>query len=480
MRRLTGASAAALLVAGIAAIGTIGPVSTAEPVGAAATLRPSDPVVLTGAQIPVLVDGPRATILGFRWTGSAWVQIPVQVDERAVVNFAKIYRNVSPSFYGSQPGLVSKLVYTSPTTFTGPDPNKLFDADDELAFMARDAGATAPPTTAPPTGTVLGTGVRIHVTDPLDATSDGDVYLFRKAPGSYRRPNAGTNYVRYVFKLLAGNYKKMYNLTGGPNLENSLVTAPNYTWHFGDRWLSDAITVKAGGATGVDILDRHKALFAPGQCIRSEDTFDMPIAGSSEGAFVANINGPVRAIRSWIGANSGPNTQRTQIFYDRRAEIVTDLRVHSIPSIMDFFDYSPAASGMTFRNAANPSGVTIDGVPDALSSAPGEWEQVTGAQGTVSIVSKMTADFTLSASGYYLDDSTPPDTQCTGDAFSYGASGTQITSSLPCTDPGLGCSNSLQTRRVLFFDPPGGTAADAVARHSEVSSPLAATATAWP
>ena len=120
------------------------------------------------------------------------------------------------------------------------------------------------------------------------------------------------------------------------------------------------ITVKAGTATGADIVDRHKALFAPGYCGRSEDTFN-----DAEGAFIANVVGPLRAIRSYIGANSGPYTQRTHVFYDQREDILTDLRVHAIPSVMDFWDYSPAASGMRYTNDRNLSGVIVDGEPRA-------------------------------------------------------------------------------------------------------------------
>ena len=114
---------------------------------------------------------------------------------------------------------------------------------------------------------------------------------------------------------------------------------------------------------GPDILDRNKALFAPGVCGRSEDTFD-----DAEGAFLANINGPVRAIRSYIGANSGPYTERTHIFYAQREDIVTDLRVHPIPGVMSFFDYSNAAIGMQYTNDRNLAGVPIDGVPDTVAA----------------------------------------------------------------------------------------------------------------
>ena len=114
--------------------------ASGTPVSAAALTRPADPVVLTGANLPTLVNTGRARIVGFRWNTSTWQQVPIQIDERAVVNFGKIYNDPNAVFYGSQPASVNQLVYTSAATWTGDDPNVLFDSNDELAFMARDAG----------------------------------------------------------------------------------------------------------------------------------------------------------------------------------------------------------------------------------------------------------------------------------------------------------------------------------------------------
>ncbi len=452
------------------------------PTGAAAAAplaRPADPVVLTGADLPTFDNGPRGPIVGFRWTGSAWAQLPIQIDERAVVNFGKIYNNPNAVFYNSQPGLVNELVYTSGNTWTGNDPNRKFDANDELVFMGRDAGLLSPG--GQPTGTKPGTGVQVKVTDPLVPGSEGYVYLYRKAAGSGLKQGARVKYVGYKWKLLGGGYKKHYQLTNGPNPENTLFTGATYKHHFSDRWASDALEVTAPGASGVDVLDRQKALFNPGFCGRSEDTFDTPIAGSVEGAFVTSKVGPVRVIRSYVGANSGPSTQRTHIFYDRREDIITNLRVHSIPAIMDFFDYSPAASGMTYRNELNPGGVTIDGSPDTLTAGAPVWEQVTGPQGTINQVQQLSTTWTpASVTSYYLDDSTPSDTQCTGDAFAYGSSGSWINSTLPVTDPALGGTDSLTGTRTLYFESPGGTAADAATRADQVLAPLVTAVTAAP
>jgi hypothetical protein len=295
---------------------------------------------------------------------------------------------------------------------------------------------------------------------------DGWIYLFKRS-GSLS-PGAGESYVSYSFQLLSGAYKTTYKLQDGPNPENSTITTPYYVDHFSDRWLNDQLKVKAGDASEVDILDRAKSLLGPGNCGRSEDTFD-----DAEGAFIANKVGPVRAIRSYIGANSGPLTQREHIFYEQREDIRTFLRVHAIPGPWDFFDYSSAASGMTYRNNLNTGGVTIDGNPDTPTDGQLSWESVDGPQGGLSMAHSTVTDIAgFTSTSHYLDDSTPattgPETQCTGDAQAFGESGPWINSNLPNTDPRNTPFNSLASTRTIYFEAPGK--ANGAARASEVGS----------
>ena len=167
--------------------------------------------------------------------------------------------------------------------------------------------------------------MKLTVTDPLD----GDVaylYLFRRS--GTLAPGAGREYVNYTFNAHVGRVQD--DLQAHRRTEPRDLEGHDRLLHAGSSTTAGSTTassIKNGTANGPDILDRHKALFAPGVCGRSEDTFD-----DGEGAFLANINGPVRAIRSYIGANSGPYTERTHIFYAQREDIVTDLRVHPIPA----------------------------------------------------------------------------------------------------------------------------------------------------
>ena len=51
------------------------------------------PVVLTGSQVPRLVGADPGAVVAFRWLNDAWEQVPVQVDERAVVDLGRVYNS---------------------------------------------------------------------------------------------------------------------------------------------------------------------------------------------------------------------------------------------------------------------------------------------------------------------------------------------------------------------------------------------------
>jgi hypothetical protein len=429
-------------------------------------------VVVTGADLPGLQGVAPGNVVAFRWETGAWVPIPVQVDERKLVTYDQVYNGLVPS-------LLLIEAYADAGTYTGADDDPLLDANDEVAWMAHDAGERAPQQAALPTGVVPGSGVELQLTDALDA-GEGRVYLF--ASNGSLDPAAGADYVSYTFDLLAGTYPADYNLASGPNPENSTVVTPLYATHFADRWIRDEVSVFAGGANGVDILDRHKNLFAPGTCGRSEDTFS-----AGEGAFFANIDGPVRGIRSYMGANSGPLTQRLHRFYEGRQDLTTFLRVHAIPGVLDVYDYSREAGGengqssMTYANSLNPTGVPIDGAPDVVTAGVPVWEMVTGLQGTLTIAGFVNTDIVpFTPTSYYNDDSSPTPTQCTGDAFEYGQSGLWVDSAIPNTEPNSPPFNILEATRVIYYDSPNRNASDAAQRADQALTPLSVTVQPFP
>ena len=422
-----------------------------QPLGAAGLDRPHQPLVLHGADLPTLSGAAPDRIVGFRFDGS-WQQIPVQADERFHADFGLIYDRQQPTGF-------TTFAYADPDTFTGPDPDPSFDDDDELCLMLADSGQRA--LGPPPAGTLAGTGLEVRLVDPLDGGT-AFVYLF-ESDGSLD-PSAGLDYVQYSFVLLSGDYRSTYDLRKGPNPEDSSIVSPNFRTHFSDRWIRDATRVFRAGASGVDLLDRHKFLFAPGNCNRSEDTFSL-----GGGAFVCNIDGPVRVIRSYLGANSGPWTERQHIAYASMQEITTFQRVHAIGGSLHAYDYAPGAVGTTYHDNLNPAGVLVDGVPDTVATGTLRWQMITGDQGTVlSVLTHETDILDYAPGSYYEDDSTPPAVQCTGDAFEYAQSGTWVTQTIPNTDPALGNPKHLTLRRTVFYEAPHTTVETARQRNQHV------------
>jgi hypothetical protein len=182
-----------------------------------------------------------------------------------------------------------------------------------------------------------------------------------------------------------------------------------------------------------------------------------------------------------MGANSGPLTQRDHIFYEGRHDITTFLRVHAIPGVMDLYDYSPEATGMSYHNDLNLSGVNVDGAPDAVSLGAIEWDMVTGAQGSLIVAHSVETDISAFAhTSYYSDDATPSVTQCTGDAFEYATSGLWIGQGIPNTDPNVGTYSILRATRVVYYETPGRTVADAGLRFDQATTSFALATTPLP
>lgn len=422
--------------------------------------RPWDPVVVTGAEVSSLAGTPVDRLVAFRITRAddvgTWTQIPVQVDQRHVVPFGidpatNAAAGTPGTVYGNGSGGPTALQYSDPDTWVGADPNPNLDADDEIALMARDAGGQARTVDGEPAGVVAGSGVALEVTDPRADGEHAWIYLFRSTGGL--DPAAGVDYVDYAFELTSGDYRTTYHRADGPNPETSWVETASYRIELTDRWKETSWEIGAGSADGTDIVDAYKNQFAPGYCGRSNATF-----ADAEGAFVANIDGPVRAIRSYVGANSGPLTQRTHRFYAERVEVETVLRVHSIPGVVDYVDYGPGAVGMTYRSNQVPGGVAVDGVDDPVPTAAPRWESVDGPQGRVYTAARIdTAIGGLSLGGFYRDQSDPAEDQCWGDDAYLGASGIAVTGGIPNTDPRTTPFADLRAIRTTQFLPPAAS-----------------------
>ena len=429
------------------------------------TQRPAAPIVLVGGQVPGMSDVAAGDIVGFAWRDDAWVQVPVQVDERVRVDFCKIYASALLGAGKAPCGtakVIDALFYADPKTYTGPDSDPDFDLDDELVFMARDAGDRVAPGSAP-AGVVAQSGVEVEV---ADGGEKAWVYLYERSADGGLVPGAGVDLISYALTFTEDiDYLTEYPFVGKgscgdavcdpPILEDSVISSDHYERHFSARWVTDSLKLMTPGSTGEDLLDLAQARFAPGFCGRHVLTFS-----TSEGAFVANIDGPVRAIRSYLGANSGPLTQRTHLFYDRVEVVQTFLRVHPIPAIMDLVDYASDAAGMTYYNEHNEGGLAIDGEPDpGFDTAAFKWELISGPHG--SIVSTIDPNLSqpLKTVGYHEDDAMTPNDQCSAsntldhpDDQAFGASGMWIVDPIPDTDPRSGGTDHVFISRTSYYE----------------------------
>jgi hypothetical protein len=469
--------------------------------------RNEEPVVLAGSAVPKLLGGAPMHVVGFAWDGETWHQIPVQVDERDLVNPGQIYHrppSVWPVLFGTSTPY-QMLVYTPPPaptagytvapTYTPSDSDPTLDANDEISFLANDTGKQAEGSVAPPAGVDAASREEITAADPLAPSQVGYVYLFHS--DTLTGGGAGTTGVSYTFSLDSGNYLSTYkmgtaslapNNTWGFNPEHSTLVTPYYSEHFGDRWLNDGMAVTAY-ATGAPLLDRTH-FYATAGCTRTEDTFDGAAANPGEGAFILNLSGPVRAIRSYLGANSYLYTANTHFFYPQREDLVTDVRGHAgLPGYGTADDYETGTTGLTYSDPAN-TGVPIDGVQDAVtpityttgSTAPPMWQMVSGAQGAVVTVRSLTTDITgLNVTSVYQDRTVASPPQCTGDAAAYGQNGTNVTSpvnNIPNTDPTLGANPpTFVIQRYRYFRNANLSAADAASLDVRTRTPIRTTVT---
>jgi hypothetical protein len=467
--------------------------------------RPADPVVLDGTSVPKLIGSVPSHIVGFSWDGKAWHQVPVQVDERDLVNPGQIYHRptaIWPTLAGTTTPY-KILVYTPPptltagytaagTTYTPVDSNAAFDANDQVSFLSNDTGQQAGSSVANPAGVVATTREEIKAVDPLASSNVGYTYLFRSA--TLTGGDAGTTGVKYTFSLDSGDYRATYkmgtaslspNNTWSFNPEHSTVVTPSYRQSLGDRWLNNGLAITTGGATGAAMLDRAHYYATGVGCARNEDTFDGGANNPGEGAFVVNISGPVRAIRSYLGANSYLYTVNTDIFYPDRQDTVTELRGHAgLPGYGAADDFATTATGLTYSDPAN-TGVPIDGTADTVtpiayntgSAAPVAWQLVAGAQGSLVTTRTLDTDITgLQVTTVYQDKNPASPAQCTGDAAAFGQNGENVTSpvsNVPVTDPTLSATPAnFVVHRFRSFEGPNLSVSSAAQIDKQARTPL--------
>jgi hypothetical protein len=380
----------------------------------------------SGAQDAAIAGTPTNRFLGYRWDPARgrFVQIPFQVDEvftRYLDNSASgfaaysgedqhatyAYDREGYRFTANDP---SDPCHAVPATDPGSshpqpggpattaDPVPGLDNNDELAFMASDAGPQAPTDAKLPYG-VAGAH-EVSILDPQTGQRTF-AYVMKAGPdGPAPAFNAGNGYVHYardgnanVFHFSQSNNEAYGRAPEGPYCDASghlarnpdgtpkigqrrpgdgaTVTTPRYRFRYDGRWLMTAIQIAAGddGRYGPDLIDRWKArAFAqdPGShtpCCGFEDE-DVNWGGSSQ--LLGEKVGPVRAIRETWGADSGTNVIRRETFYRDEVRQKTWLRVHVIPPLDGIYSQWDFNAGRVSRyyNDRTPNGVPIDGRND--------------------------------------------------------------------------------------------------------------------
>ncbi|OZC03473.1 hypothetical protein BSZ36_11060 [Rubricoccus marinus] len=431
------------------------------------------PVVLTGADAPALLGAAPASVRAFAMRDGVLTPIPVQVDERFVYDLAVVYAGLAPedcprrNWCEDLAGHVVELGYADPDTHVGLDPDVTLDADDEIALMLADFG--------PPVDVIASGAVEVAVTAAtFPALASGETryaYLFA-APEAWMG-DAPEPHVAYAPAFARGEYLATYDRAGehpprfmsslygypsrqrpASNPETTTLTTAHYAVGFSDRWIMDELRIDGGP----DILDVDMVAFGPGVCQRTPYT-----ASLSEGGFLVNRSGPVRAIRRVVGFNSGPLAELQWTFYARYAESRASLRVHRVPGVMNFLDLMPAMHGAVYRSASTPGGALIDGrIDPSVGDAFPSWEIVRGPLAAYAVRHEVSArGFSPRLTTAYRDERQPSVMACLHDREYVGAHGVWVRSKIPNTDPRLGdpAAISLSRRFVFGGDPRAGLAA---------------------
>lgn len=371
-------------------------------------------------------------IAAYRWTGSAFEEIPVQVDEKYPFFLANAGSTFSV-YSGTDPELTyawdrenwdardaadpCRASYPAGK----PDPVASLDNDDEIVFMARDAGAMAPAGSTPPKATQT---QMVRLQDAADPQAERVVYLVRQAGGSAFRGQR--HYVRYNRKadadqwidrgfFASGDPEALgtSNTSYGPNRKGTVcqpgqaprqsvdrfprdglvVETDTYRWEASGRWMVRDIRIKAPGTatpdwatqkdTRPDLLDRWKGRAfqqSPDSTISLVGFEDEQVNWEANSTLLGERCGPVRCMREVWGADSGTNVTKTETFYRDAVSYRYRIRVHPIPpdGLYTSWDYNRSAmlpdaaeraAGVQpgrYYTALRPQGVPIDGINDDL------------------------------------------------------------------------------------------------------------------
>jgi hypothetical protein len=373
---------------------------------------------------------PTEKIAAFSWDGTQFNEIPVQVDER----FPYFLAN-APSDFSFYSGTDEELTYqwdveswkktagecfaeypaqddTILKGFPTQDPVPTLDDDDEIVFMASDAGQQAPGGTLPPGANLRNERQEIQIVDPLNPASQSYVYLVLRSDGpSFDESNGHVRYQRDANadqwidrSFFADNDPEKLGTSNtgyGPNLSGTVckpdgtvqssndrfprdgvtVSTRSYRFYASGRWMVREMRVAKPGQEdvplahieyGEDIIDRWK-----GRAFQQNPDSEVSLVGfedeqvnwEANSTLLGERMGPVRAIRETWGADSGTNVTKTEYFYRDNVIYRYHLRVHPIPpdGLYTSWDYNHDVAAKYFNEnsiAVAPEGFDVDGRDD--------------------------------------------------------------------------------------------------------------------
>ncbi|MEX1178342.1 MAG: hypothetical protein WEB09_07755 [Nitriliruptor sp.] len=265
------------------------------------------------------------------------------------------------------------------------DPVAGLDDDDEIAFMADDAGPRGP-TDQTPEGVAAATRQEVALVDPLTgqvsyvylfldddgpgfSAADGYVHLERDETADWWADRAswdaadpekiGTSNTGYGANLPGTACVEAEGLAydlGTPReasdrfpLDGMTVRTDAYEFGASGRWMKRSMRIAPPGAEpsevgtphadrgrdyGDDLIDRWKGRAfqqSPDSAVSLVGFEDEQVNWEANASLIGWRSGPVRAIREVWGADSGTNVTKTETFYRDAVQYRYRVRVHPIP-----------------------------------------------------------------------------------------------------------------------------------------------------
>lgn len=406
--------------------------------------RPFQPVILYGSQVPEFLNVPTDELFIYRYsaTENEWSMIPFQIDERVKMQDPYFPSRDARHFYA-----INNTSTEYDYAFSDTLPN--LDIDDELVFLIGDAGDQAPDDSWIDNAQAkTHDRVELILTDPLDTSLKGYVYVYRSS--TLTMPEVVANKYQMAFEP-----------------ETQTVSTKVYSLAMSDvTGLVKDITVNPPFGSGVEFFDTQKIRF--NGFISLGGIIGLPIGREGSNSATENYlyvypntqylsyneNPVVRVVREARHSVQLFGTPFDQFgfyvktfFYPYSGTIEGGARLDSLNDELnpneDYYveldmlrqswDYNQQAVGMKYYNAYN-DGIPIDGMPDNIDPTVHipiqEWSMVTGDQGTFYNLVHFEETNWEAAELYYWDsadggqaDSAVVVGEDTGDMVSYGDNG---------------------------------------------------------